>query len=293
MNSTHANVETDETVAKVRDYFDSTTVYWDTVYEGNAFIHHHMNDRMRMVLAAVDEVSQRAQLRILDLGCGTGIVTQRLLQKGHRVAAVDCSAKMLAELRRSVGSYLFKQCVGAIQADVNYTPFRNDEFDLVLCVGVIQYQHNEDLVLSEISRVLRPKGHCIFTLPNLLTIAHLTDPIYVLRFIRRLLTRSLLGTELCSGESGVFKFLGEYGDAEPYNRKFVKPEVSRILRRHRLELRRETGYGFGPLTIITKAFLPERLSIGLSNTITSVSRCPGMRWFSYFANRWVFIAQKV
>lgn len=283
---------TDPTV-DVQEFFDRTTEYWDTLYQGSTFVNRHMRDRKEIVLAEVQRISHGRQLKVLDLGCGTGILTRSLLEGGHRVAGVDCSYNMLAALRDGAEGSWGERFLGAFQAGVTDTPFQNEEFDLVLCIGVIQYQQNEDDVLREIGRVVKTGGHCVFTVPNLLTVAHLTDPLYGLRFIKRLWTRLFLRAEPWAGPHGVFRMVGDHGGKEPYNKKYLKLEITSALERHRLQLRKEIGYGFGPLTFISKELLPDRLSIHLSEAVNSIARQPGMKWLSYFANRWVFVVQKL
>jgi SAM-dependent methyltransferase len=282
-----------DTPPDIREFFNRTTDYWDTLYEGRALIHRQMNDRKTTVLSEVQRLSRGHQLKILDLGCGTGILTQSLLEKGHYVAGLDCSENMLARLRQSVGGTFGKRFLGAIQAGVSHTPFQDGQFDLILCVGVIQYQHGENGVLKEISRLLKTGGHCILTLPNLLTVGHLTDPVYGLRFIQRLYRRLLFRTEPCAGTTGAFRIVGSLDGAEPYNKKYLKWEILPAIKKHGLELRKEIGYGFGPATFVGRALLPDKLSSRISDAITSMSKRPCMAWLLYFANRWVFVTQKV
>ncbi len=279
--------------AAVQEFFDNTADYWDTLYDGATFIHRHMHDRKSIVLAEVEQISRDGPLTVLDLGCGTGVLTRSLLEQGHQVAGVDCAGNMLARLRRCVSQYPGDRFLGAIQASVCATPFQDSQFDLVLCVGVIQYQQNEDNTLKEISRVTRTGGYCVITVPNLLTVAHLTDPMYGMRLFKRLWTRVFLKSEPCASARGVFRVVGEHGGAEPCNKKYLQWEIVSALARHGLILRKEIGYGFGPLTLVGTELLPDRISTRLSKTLDSLARRRGMRWLSYVANRWVFVAQKV
>jgi ubiquinone/menaquinone biosynthesis C-methylase UbiE len=58
-------------------------------------------------------------------------------------------------------------------------PFRDNHFDLVTCVGVLQYLEKDMDCLKEISRVSKPGGRIIVTLPNLHRLNTLLDPYYV------------------------------------------------------------------------------------------------------------------
>lgn len=279
--------------AVIQEFFDKTTDYWDTLYDGTTFLHRHMRKRKAIVLAEVEQISRGRPLTVLDLGCGTGALTRSLLERGHRVAAVDCAGNMLTRLRRCTKGSAGDHLLGAIQACVSATPFPDSQFDLVVCVGVIQYQQNEDEVLTEISRVMQTDGYCVLTVPNLLTVTHLTDPIYGLRFFKRLWTRVFLKSEPGASVHGAFRVVGDHGGVQPHNKKYPEWEIVSALSRHRLKLQKTIGYGFGPLTLLGREFLPERISIRLSNAFDSVARRRRMRWLAYLSNRWVFVVQKV
>lgn len=90
--------------------------------------------------------------RILDLGCGTGLLSEFLEQA---IIGVDISIHMLkrAKARESV-----------IQADIDFLPFRNSVFDAVFSFTCLQNLPSLDCIFSEVQRVLK-KGHpFIFTL---------------------------------------------------------------------------------------------------------------------------------
>ena len=58
-------------------------------------------------LAAIDV---RPGMRVLELGCGTGVLTQKLIARGADVTAVDQSQPMLVRARRRAPAATFEQC---------------------------------------------------------------------------------------------------------------------------------------------------------------------------------------
>ncbi len=105
--------------------------------------------------------------RVLDAGCGTGIVTLALQEAGyrpHRIEAIDLSFKSLSVARDE-----FKQRrrlagrTGVLQSNVLEMPFPDEAFDLVLVCGVLEYVPLEE-ALSEFARVLK-KGSPLVLLP--------------------------------------------------------------------------------------------------------------------------------
>jgi ubiquinone/menaquinone biosynthesis C-methylase UbiE len=91
--------------------------------------------------------------RWLDAGCGAGTYT-RILRRQHReVVGVDYS---LPTLRRAAA----RDKEGAVYAvaDVTSLPFRGEQFDGVLCLGVTQALAAGEPVLRELARLLKPGG---------------------------------------------------------------------------------------------------------------------------------------
>jgi SAM-dependent methyltransferase len=89
--------------------------------------------------------------RVLELGAGTGKLTENLVRLGHDVVATDPSDGMLAELRRRIPQA--HTMVGTAEA----IPLPNGSVDIV---AAAQAFHWFDLAraLPEIARVLRPGG---------------------------------------------------------------------------------------------------------------------------------------
>jgi SAM-dependent methyltransferase len=101
----------------------------------------------RAVLALVPE---RART-LLDVGCGTGLVTERLLRPGLRVLGVDFSSGMT----RLASERL---CGGLVLADCRRLPFADGSLDAVSAVWLLHLLPDAAAVVAECARVLRPGG---------------------------------------------------------------------------------------------------------------------------------------
>ena len=104
-----------------------------------------------------------AGARILDAGCGTGLLTLSLLQTLKRPAhimALDLSAASLQVAKRDITEKLEGRPheVWFAQANVLALPFTDDSFDLIVTSGALEYVPLED-GLSELARVLTPGGY--------------------------------------------------------------------------------------------------------------------------------------
>jgi SAM-dependent methyltransferase len=92
---------------------------------------------------------------ILELGCGSGLLTRHLIEAGHRVIASDASASMLALARSTLGP----------DTDLRQIALPDDplpEADAIVSVGhPISYLPSADAIwraFANIARVLRPGG---------------------------------------------------------------------------------------------------------------------------------------
>jgi ubiquinone/menaquinone biosynthesis C-methylase UbiE/glycosyltransferase involved in cell wall biosynthesis len=134
------------------------------------------------ISAAVDN----AETRVLEIGAGTGMYTETILQTGARVTATDISESALEILQRRMAQYgNFETRV----ADMEALPFADGAFDLVVSAGSLSYGDNQ-IVMDEIYRVLDSGGKfiCVDSLNH--------SPIYRLnrwiQYLRGLRTRSTI-----------------------------------------------------------------------------------------------------
>ncbi len=98
--------------------------------------------------------------RVLDLPCGTGALTQMLLESGIDVTAADLEPKAFVIPGRSCA-----------RADLNARlPFEDGEFDAVACIEGVEHIENPHLLAREANRILRPGGRLYITTPNVLSI---------------------------------------------------------------------------------------------------------------------------
>jgi len=115
--------------------------------------HEYWNERMCQISKL------KSGVRVLDLGCGTGILFPALVKKKYCVTGLDLSYEMLSAGRND-GLHIARIC-----ADGSHIPLADNTFDAVFCRGSIH--HMPDLVtcFSEISRILINGGQLIFSEP--------------------------------------------------------------------------------------------------------------------------------
>jgi len=102
--------------------------------------------------------------RILDAGCGTGLLTLALMRAVRfpvSITSLDLSAASVIATRKAVADS------GGRRRDVSYAqgnllslPFADNSFDFVFTSGALEYMPLED-GLSELARVIAPDGHLL------------------------------------------------------------------------------------------------------------------------------------
>jgi SAM-dependent methyltransferase len=103
-------------------------------------------------------LNKRRQDRILDIGCGTGIML-KLLEKFGVSYGAECSPDAIRFLRHR-GLNLI------VRSDVDQSvPFKDNTFSAITCLDVLEHLDNDLKLLKEMGRVCKPGGHVILTVP--------------------------------------------------------------------------------------------------------------------------------
>jgi ubiquinone/menaquinone biosynthesis C-methylase UbiE len=97
--------------------------------------------------------------RVLEVGCGSGILTAWLVRQGATVTAMDVSPAMLDMARKSVG-----ERADLVVADLaKPLPFETGSFDLIAASLVLHYVRDWAAALRELRRVLVSRGAVVFS----------------------------------------------------------------------------------------------------------------------------------
>ncbi|MGW5384699.1 class I SAM-dependent methyltransferase [Nocardia sp. NPDC003963] len=112
--------------------------------------------------AILDLAGDVAGKRILDVGCGPGLLFAALRDRGAVPTGIDSSVRMLEHARRRLG----------VDADLRLAdladplPFPDDTFDDVIASLVLHYLQDWRPALAELRRVLRPDGRLIVSVEH-------------------------------------------------------------------------------------------------------------------------------
>lgn len=95
---------------------------------------------------------------VLDVGCGGGFLSNFLAAKGLTVTGLDLSKESLDVAHL----YDHSQCAKYVYGDAYLLPFKDHSFQAVTCMDFLEHVSKPELVLKEISRVLKPGGSFFF-----------------------------------------------------------------------------------------------------------------------------------
>ena len=125
-----------------------------TGWSERADAYDRLTARITLVLAAplLDAAGVGAGTRVLDLGCGPGVVCGLAAERGAMPTGVDVAPGMLAEARLRHPELSF------VEADAVALPFEDGSFEA--CVGgfVLNHLPEPEAAVDELARVLAPGG---------------------------------------------------------------------------------------------------------------------------------------
>lgn len=110
------------------------------------------HDRLKRLLGGSFDILKGKQ--VLEAGCGAGRFTEILLDHGAYVCAVDISEAVEAN---------YKNCCKydkyfVAQANILELPFEPGQFDIVVCIGVIQHTPDPEVTMQKLCEQVKPGG---------------------------------------------------------------------------------------------------------------------------------------
>lgn len=172
-------------------------------------------------------LTQPAGWRVLDLGCGTGLVGEQLHPQCSTLVGIDLSARMLAKAEARGGYTRLMQgdLLPAMQAEPSAT------FDVIVAADVFIYVGKIDAVVAQAQRLLAPGGLLAFTVESMEAAEPSPDDADLARGHR--LERS-----------------GRYTHAEAHLRALAAQHGLRVLTHQATTIRQDKGRSLAGLLVI-------------------------------------------
>jgi 2-polyprenyl-3-methyl-5-hydroxy-6-metoxy-1,4-benzoquinol methylase len=129
----------------------------------NTYEYNRIADRKRVdFIARVLQQSLPANAKILDVGCGNGVISRHLGRLGFNVLGIDVSEKTI-ETARSLTSL---PNVRFITKSAEELVASGEKYDAVICSEVLEHLHDPGALLSVLHQSLADGGKLIVTVPN-------------------------------------------------------------------------------------------------------------------------------
>jgi len=128
--------------------------------------HQHRHEMRYDLVAGAARKDLPAGGKILDVGCGSALVADRIADKDASYVGTDFGGPHIAYAAKK-----FKDFAGALhlsfaRSDAAALPFADESFDVVVMSEVIEHLIRPELAVWEVARVLRPGGVFVMTTNN-------------------------------------------------------------------------------------------------------------------------------
>ena len=154
------NQFTNTDTTEIQKFDDVAQIWWDP--KGEMGTLHTINPlRMKFITDAMD----LSGCKVLDVGCGGGILTEALAKSGAQATGIDLSKDSLEAAK----SHAAQQ---GLSIDYRYENIEETastyagEFDAITCMEMLEHVPEPNKVIAACSRLLKPGGHAFFSTIN-------------------------------------------------------------------------------------------------------------------------------
>lgn len=228
--------------SEVSKFNDLASIWWDL--NGELRTLHHINP---VRLSFIDEHAPLAGKKIIDIGCGGGILTESLARKSDQVTGIDASAEAIKVARAHAATENLNIDYQEITAE-EFALKHPGEFDVVTCMELLEHVPDPASVIQACATLLKPGGKVFFSTLNR-TLKAYAFAVLGAEYILRLLPK---GTH-------------DYA-------KFIKPSELAQWARPRLSLEELKGMDYNPFS--KKASLTENVSVNYLAYFTRYCEAP-------------------
>jgi ubiquinone/menaquinone biosynthesis C-methylase UbiE len=147
-----------KTEARAGSYYDKIAAFYDLTFKLNGY------GRSLDQYFANNPLPISRGAKILDAGCGTGLLTLALMRSIHfpvNITALDLSATSITAARKAVAESPGRsRDVTFTEGNLLSLPFADNSLDLVVTSGALEYVPLAEGI-SELARVITPGGHLL------------------------------------------------------------------------------------------------------------------------------------
>ena len=245
----------------VDDDFGKLTSRWKDLYFERSLFGIIHQQRHALALSWIDELGLPVGSRVLEVGCGAGLLAVELTRRGFAVDCMDSSEPMVDLARQLAESAGVSNRLTPSVGDAHSLDYPDGAYRLVVALGVLPFLHTPGLALREVARVLAPGGYALLTSDNRYRLDHVFDPRYtppLLPFKRlaKAIVRALVrNPHLARTPWHLFSFR----------------QVDRLLADAGMVPMRRQTLGFGPFSLLGRPLLAEEKAIRLHRRLQKLA----------------------
>ena len=123
--------------------------------------------KARMYFTELPTIPAPFPISVIDVGCGPGIMLKtfsRVWPQFHRMVGIDWAESAIQQAMLNAPGGLYR-ALDLYDLDA-YADDWFGEFQLVLCIEVLEHQNDWRLAMDQLHRLAKPGGHIIITVPN-------------------------------------------------------------------------------------------------------------------------------
>jgi ubiquinone/menaquinone biosynthesis C-methylase UbiE len=189
-----------------KDWFKDWSNEYDSTL-GKVKRHHKLLDLV------VDSSGVKDGNMVLDIGCGTGFLSLKFLQKADcLIYGIDNSSEMLEIFKSKIEKFDLSEKISLELGDAENLDFGNKKFDIIASTVTLHHVENKYPIIKKIYELLKPDGKFVLGDIDVDTTGNLQDPKRLLRIMDFLKEEFVLALK----EGGVKAFSRMYDNGKKH-----------------------------------------------------------------------------
>lgn len=138
--------------------------------------------RLEIIRAMIEMASIKPGDRVVEIGCGTGLVLKELLKITKPVYGTDISAEMLGRAKKYLGNE--QSNVILMENDILKLSLEKDYFDKIISMEVLRYINDVPKALRNVRNIMKEDAVFVFTMTNFFSFSLFPIKYYLRKLFR-------------------------------------------------------------------------------------------------------------